>query len=149
MSNSNYWRLTNMAEEKKYAFMGRGWSFPPAFSKQSRGTVMLSDEANVARSVRLCVQTRLGERMFHPNLGTEIDDFAFVRNYNTIDQQRLKRMIEYAIVENEPRVDVDDISIEHNLADESIEISIAYTIKSSNTQFNMVFPFYYEGGLRF
>ena len=33
--------------------------------------------------------------------------------------------------------------------DESIEISIAYTIKSSNTQFNMVFPFYYEGGLRF
>ena len=58
-------------------------------------------------------------------------------------------MIEYAIVENEPRVDVDDISIEHNLADESIEISIAYTIKSSNTQFNMVFPFYYEGGLRF
>ena len=138
-----------MAEEEKYAFMGRGWSFPPSFSKQSKGIVMLADEDNVARSVRLCVQTRLGERMFHPDLGTEIDDFAFVRNYNTIDQQRLKRMIEYAIVENEPRVEVDNITLEHNLADESIEISIAYTIKSSNTQYNMVFPFYYEGGLGF
>ena len=80
---------------------------------------------------------------------TNINDFAFVRNYNTVELQRLKRMIEYAIAENEPRVDVDSISLKHNLEEESIEISIAYTIKSSNTQYNMVFPFYYEGGLRF
>ena len=57
-------------------------------------------------------------------------------------------MVEFAIAENEFRVDVDNVDIVHNTDDNCIEISVAYTIKALNTKYNMVFPFYLEKGIK-
>lgn len=130
-----------------YEFLGKGWSFPPTFSKTSRSVKILENEENIAKSIKVIVLTRLGERFFHPNFGTEINDFAFMRNVISKDRIRLKRMIETAITENEYRVDVDQVDIQNNQQEGCVEISVAYTIKAFDTKYNMVFPFYLESGV--
>ena len=136
-----------MDNDNSYEFLGKGWSFPPAFSKKSRSVMMLENEENIAKSIKVIVLTRLGERFFHPNLGTEINDFAFMRNVMSMDRIRLKRMIETAITENEFRVDVDQVDVRNNQQEDCVEISVAYTIKAFDTKYNMVFPFYLESGI--
>lgn len=136
-----------MKDNNTYEFLGRGWSFPPTFSKETKGVEMLEEEENVAKSVKLIVLTRLGERFFHPNLGTNINDYLFMRNIDSAEKNRIKRMIEYAIVENEVRVDVDQVDVQNNQEDDCMEISVSYTIKGFNTKYNMVFPFYLENGI--
>ncbi len=136
-----------MDKDEVYEFLGRGWSFPPTFSVASKGVNMTELEENVSKSVKILVLTRLGERRFHPSMGTNINDYAFMRNVDSMQITQLKRMIKNAISENESRVDVDNVDIQNNTADDCIEISIAYTIKAFNTKYNMVFPFYYESGI--
>lgn len=136
-----------MKSNKSFEFLGRGWSFPPTFSKETRGVEMLELEDNVAKSVKLIVLTRVGERFSHPELGTDLNDFAFMRNIDSSEKNRIKRMIEYAIVENEVRVEVDQVDVQNNQEDDCVEISVAYTIKGFNTKYNMVFPFYLENGI--
>lgn len=136
-----------MDKDEVYEFLGRGWSFPPTFSKKTGGVAMTELEENVSKSVKILVLTRLGERRFHPEMGTNVNDYAFIRNVDSMKMTQLKRMIKSAISENEMRVDVDNVDIKNNHEDDSIEISIAYTIKALNTKYNMVFPFYYESGI--
>lgn len=135
-----------MAKEDLYEILGKGWSFPPTFSKTIKGVEIVAKEENVAKSIKIIVLTRLGERFFHPDLGTDINDFVFMRNIDSLDKNKLKKMIEFAIAENEFRVDVDQVDVQNNRQKNCIEISVAYTIKASNTKYNMVFPFYYEDG---
>lgn len=136
-----------MANEELYEFLGTGWSFPPTFSKLKRGLEMVEKEDNVAKSIKIIVLTRLGERWFHPRLGTNINDFTFMRNIDSSNKYRIKKMIETAILENEHRVDVDNVEVQNNLQEDCVEISVAYTIREFNTKYNMVFPFYYEEGI--
>lgn len=135
-----------MAKEDLYEILGKGWSFPPTFSKTIKGVEIVAKEENVAKSIKIIVLTRLRERFFHPDLGTDINDFVFMRNIDSLDKNKLKKMIEFAIAENEFRVDVDQVDVQNNRQKNCIEISVAYTIKASNTKYNMVFPFYYEDG---
>lgn len=132
----------------KLAHLGRGWGFPPTFSKEDRGVKLVENEENIAKSVKLIVLTTIGERVYHPTLGTNINDFAFTRNIQYVNDNKLRRMVEFAIAENEFRVDVDNVDIAHNTDDNCIEISVAYTIKALNTKYNMVFPFYLEKGIK-
>jgi len=136
-----------MTNKKSYEFLGRGWSFPPTFSKDTKGVEILEDEDNIAKSVKLIVLTRVGERFFHPELGTDLNAFAFMRNIDSAEKNRIKRMVEYAIMENEVRVVVDQVDVQNNQDDDCIEIAVAYTIKGFNTKYNMVFPFYLENGI--
>lgn len=136
-----------MSENKPYEFLGKGWSFPPTFSKTTRGVEIVKEEENVAKSVKLIVLTRLGERFFHPSLGTDLNDFLFMKNVDSADKNRIKRMIEFAIVENESRVEVDQVDVHNNQEDNCMEISVTYTIKAYNTKYNMVFPFYLHNGI--
>ncbi len=135
-----------MKKDEANKYMGCGWSFPPTFSRETKGVQMFSNEMNIAKSIKMIVLTRLGERVLHADFGTNISDFTFMRNINTSEKYRLKKMIEYAIVENEFRVNLDQIDIQNNIKEDCIEISISYTIKANNTKYNMVFPFYYENG---
>lgn len=136
-----------MEKEEVYEFLGCGWSFPPTFSKTIKGVEMTELEENVSKSVRILVLTRLGERRFHPDMGTDINAYAFIRNVDSMEIIQLKRMIRNAITENESRVDVDDVDVRNNQDEDCLEISIAYTIKAFNTKYNMVFPFYFENGI--
>jgi phage baseplate assembly protein W len=59
----------------------------------------------------------------------------------------MKDLIATAILYFEPRIDVNKIDMdETNELDGKVIISIEYTIRSTNSRFNFVFPYYKTEG---
>lgn len=128
------------------SFLGRGWSFPPEFSKESRSVKMLEDEADIKSSLQILLSTRLGERVMLPGYGCNLEELLFSPLNLTLKTYVID-LIKTAILYHEPRIDVKKIDIDP--ADELngvLLINIDYIIRSTNSRMNMVFPFYKEEG---
>ncbi len=135
-----------MNMEKEQSFLGRGWSFPPEFSKESREVKMLEDEADIKSSLQILLSTRLGERVMVPGYGCNLEDMLF-NPLNLTLKTYVIDLIRTAILYHEPRIDVSKIDID--LSDELngvLLIDIEYIIRATNSRMNMVFPFYKEEG---
>lgn len=129
-------------DDNFYDYLGTGWSFPPTFSKKTKGVVMVSDEEDIAQSLKIIIFTNIGERYFHPQMGTNLSDYLYIKNVNIVVKNRISQMVEDAIIAYEHRVRVDNVNVDFDDKDNVITISVAYTILAFNTQHNMVFPFY-------
>lgn len=132
--------------EATKSFLGRGWSFPPEFSKESRSVKMLEDETDIKSSLQILLSTRLGERVMLPGYGCNLEELLFSPLNLTLKTYVID-LIKTAILYYEPRIDVKKIDIDQ--ADELngvLLINIDYIIRSTNSRMNMVFPFYKEEG---
>ncbi len=132
--------------EATKSFLGRGWSFPPEFSKESRSVKMLEDEADIKSSLEILLSTRLGERIMVPGYGCNLEELLFSPLNLTLKTYVID-LIKTAILYHEPRIDVKKIDIDPT--DELngvLLINIDYIIRSTNSRMNMVFPFYKEEG---
>ena len=132
--------------EATKSFLGRGWSFPPEFCKESRSVKMLEDEADIKSSLEILLSTRLGERIMVPGYGCNLEELLFSPLNLTLKTYVID-LIKTAILYHEPRIDVKKIDIDP--ADELngvLLINIDYIIRSTNSRMNMVFPFYKEEG---
>lgn len=122
-------------------FVGAGWSFP--LSVDGRGGIRLSRGADdVEEAMRLILGTARGERRMRPEFGCGIHDFAFA----PMDPTTFG-MIRYHVLEAlgrwEPRVTVTDVRVRPDpSADGCLLISIAYTVRTTNDERNLVYPFY-------
>lgn len=126
----------------KESFLGTGWSFPPEFSKSSEMVVMSSDEKDIKESLEIILTTRLGERIMKPNFGCNIEEVLF-KPLNLTLVTDMKNRIENAILYFEPRIDVNNIDLDDsNETDGILLIKVDFTIRSTNTRSNMVYPFY-------
>lgn len=124
------------------SFLGTGWSFPPAFDNASASVLLTSDEADIQCSLQILLSTRPGERVLLPNYGCNLDEMLF-EPLTTTFVNYIKDLINTAILYYEPRITVNNISInEDSVLDGVILIEITYTVKSTNSRFNYVFPFY-------
>jgi len=128
------------------SFLGRGWSFPPEFSKEIRTVKMLEDEADIKSSLQILLSTRLGERIMVPGYGCNLEELLFSPLNLTLKTYVID-LIKTAILYHEPRIDVKKIDIDST--DELngvLLINIDYIIRSTNSRMNMVFPYYKEEG---
>lgn len=133
-------------EKFENIFLGRGWKFPPTFSKSKLGVIMLSDEEIVHNSLVVLLSTIPSERIMKPDYGCDLRDFIF----EALEVSLIKRMtdrIEQNIIKFEPRVKVinietEDLSIPYG----RIDIHVHYLIKATNSRYNLVYPFYLEEG---
>lgn len=128
------------------SFLGRGWSFPPEFNRESRSVKMLENEDDIKSSLHILLTTKLGERIMVPEYGCNLDELMF-NPLNLTLKTYVADLIKTAILYHEPRIDVKKISIDS--ADELngvLMINIDYIIRSTNSRRNMVFPFYKEEG---
>jgi hypothetical protein len=128
------------------SFLGRGWSFPPEFSKEIRSVKMLEDEADIKSSLQILLSTRLGERIMVPGYGCNLEELLFSPLNLTLKTYVID-LIKTAILYHEPRIDVKKIDIDPT--DELngvLLINIDYIIRSINSRMNMVFPYYKEEG---
>lgn len=124
------------------AFLGRGWSFPPSFNRSIPGVTMLEQEADIASSLEILLSTAPGERLMLPHYGCNMDDLVF----DSLDT-RLKTLmadnIESAILYHEPRIEVETVTIDdHDELEGVVLIEVVYRVKSTNSRFNFVYPFY-------
>lgn len=126
------------------SFLGTGWSFPPRFTKT--GVRMVSDEEDIAESLRILLSTNPGERVMRPDFGCGIRPHVF----SPMDESAksiLSSTIRRAILFHEPRVTVEKIHIERSESDlGAILIGIDYTIDATNNRRNIVFPYYLAEG---
>lgn len=127
-------------------YLGRGWSFPPSFVSSTPGVTMLAEESDVASSLEILLSTRPGERLMQPAYGCNLDELVF-ESLDTRMKTLMADKIESAVLYFEPRIDLERVRVEDSLENEGVAlIEITYRIKSTNSRFNFVYPFYKREG---
>ena len=123
-------------------FLGRGWRFPPAFSRESATTQMVSAAEDIHQSLWILLSTAVGERIMVPEYGCALWRMVF-ESLTTTMMTRLQDIVRRAIVKWEPRITVDSVVAQ---ADPDVaglvRIHVTYTIRATNARSNMVYPFY-------
>lgn len=130
--------------DKKDAFLGKGWGFPPAFFANGAEVEMVSDEQDILQSLNILLSTTLGERSLFSSYGSDLNRFMF----EEADQgmvNGIQNMVQDAILNNESRIEVTtvDVSVSDS-TDGLVMISIEYLIRTTNTRYNLVYPFYLQ-----
>jgi phage baseplate assembly protein W len=132
--------------ETNKSFLGRGWGFPPEFNRGSKAIKMLEDEADIKSSLEILLSTRLGERVMVPGYGCNLEELLF-NPLNLTLKTFITDLIKTAILYHEPRIDVNKIDIDPtNELEGVLLINLDYTIRTTNSRKNMVYPFYKEEG---
>lgn len=129
-----------MADDQR--FLGRGWSFPVTFAGQGRSVVIAEAEEDVRQSLEILLSTSLGERVLNPTFGWKRDALMF-EPLSTSFAAYLAREIENAILFFEPRIELNVVNFENATNREGLVlIRLDYTVRTTNTRTNLVFPFY-------
>lgn len=124
------------------SFLGRGWNFPPAFSSGGSNVIMAEAEDDIAQSINIILSTRPMERTMQGDFGCDIKEFLF----EAMSQRVITGMSEAiteALLYYEPRIAVDDINIDDNKLEKGVLlVNVQYRVRSTNTRYNLVYPFY-------
>jgi len=88
----------------------------------------IEDVDAVKRSVRNLIQTNFYERPFHPELGCGVRELLF-EPFTPITGVFLKRKIEEVIVNYEPRVSINDISLTQDDDRNRLEVNIYFYVR--------------------
>jgi hypothetical protein len=127
-------------------FLGSGWSFPPKFDKYSKSVIMDNGEVDIENSIRIILGTYPGERLMNPNFGCAVKRMNF-ENIDKGNVTRIQEIVGNALVQFEPRIKFQSIEIISQDEQEGlIVLQLNYTIISTNTRHNIVFPYYLMEG---
>lgn len=125
-------------------FLGTGWSFPPSFGASGGSVATVSGAEDVHQSLQILFATQPGERVLQDAFGCDLRAEMF----EEVDQSlvhRIRARIRNAIQQHEPRIVLDRVTV---VPDDAVEgrllIELAYTIRSTNSRYNMVYPYYLE-----
>ena len=124
------------------SFIGRGWSFPPAFYPSRAGVEMLEQEADIASSLEILLSTTQGERVMLPQYGCNLDELLF-ESLDTRMKTLMADKVESAILYHEPRIELEKVQLDDSRELEGVVlIEIVYRVKATNSRFNFVYPYY-------
>ena len=128
-----------MPDNKDY--LGKGIKFPPQINPATGKFVTVSEEESVKQSLYLILMTQRSERPLRPNFGSNIMSYTFMdQNAGTLGM--MKRTIKEQITAQEPRVSNVQVTLESGSQRGVLLFNIEYTVISTNSRNNFVFPFY-------
>jgi uncharacterized protein len=127
------------------SFLGTGWAFPPQFNKLTGTVEMLSNEDDIQNSLRVLLCTRKGERLMQPAYGCNMDVLLF-EPVNESLITYVKDLVFTAIYYYEPRITPENVKVEATEEEGMVLVTVDYTIRSTNSRNNLVFPFYLDEG---
>jgi phage baseplate assembly protein W len=123
-------------------FLGRGGGFPVTFGNQGRAVKVAEAEEDIRQSLEILLSTHVGERVLNPTFGWKRDSLMF-EPLSTSFAAYLTRDIETAILFFESRVELSSVNFETEPGQEGLVlIRIDYTVRTTNTRTNLVYPFY-------
>lgn len=126
-------------------FLGRGWKFPVKVTATGKLSTSESEE-DIREAIWLILSTSKGERVMQPNFGCGIHDLVFA-NLSVATMGLIQSDVREALIQWEPRIEVEEIRVTSNPKEPSqLLIDIHYRVRSTNNQFNLVYPFYLQGG---
>ncbi|MEO3974831.1 GPW/gp25 family protein [Streptomyces sp. CAU 1734] len=122
-------------------FLGTGWRFPILPDEAGR-LGYAEGERSIDHCLRALLLTAAGERVMRPGFGTRVTESVFAPG-SVQNLRDLENSIAEAVRDHEPRVTLEEVRAEPDLADESrVTVSVVYRIRRSNTKATLVFPYY-------
>ena len=125
-------------------FLGSGWDFLKLVAAEGGAAALAPEDVSVRQSVWIILGTAPGERMMRPDFGCGIHDLVFATTGATT-LGRVMREVRDALVRWEPRIEVLAVDAAPDPAlPARLLIRIDYRVRTTNNQFNLVYPFYLE-----
>lgn len=131
-------------------FLGIGLKFPLQVDPRTGKIALSRGEEDIQESIGIILNTLQGERVMRPDFGTNVLDYTFAPASSST-RHALAKEVEEALLYQEPRItDVDVVCQDSDRLTGSIVMSVSYTVRSTNSRYNHVYPFYViegsEGG---
>jgi uncharacterized protein len=126
------------------AFLGRGWAFPVA--TDVTGAIALAQyEVDIEQSVRIILGTEPGERVMRPTFGAGLRGMVF-EPINTTTIALVQYRVQTALIQWEPRIDSVNVTVGFDPPSGMLRVDVSYRIRTTNTFYNLVYPFYIREG---
>ncbi|GBO55797.1 GPW/gp25 family protein [Pseudanabaena sp. lw0831] len=123
------------------SFLGTGWSFPPEFLPTTGEVVMTADEEDIQSSLKILFGTAIGERIFNPKYGLNMQEILFEPLSTTLKTDLTDR-VKIAILIYEPRIELLSLELDTTAENEGkISIVMEYRVRATNSRYNLVYPF--------
>ena len=127
-------------------FLGKGWKFPVKIDASTGKIAMSEFEQDIRESMWIIISTAKGERVMRPEFGCGIHDLVFA-SINTATLTLVESGVREALTIFEPRIDILKVDVSPEEADNGrLNISLDYRVRATNTEFNLVYPFYLTEG---
>jgi phage baseplate assembly protein W len=123
------------------AFLGRGWAFPPTFNNVVNTVIMADADLDIREALWIILSTSLGERVMVPTFGCDLISKVFTA-LTTTNANDIAQMVTRAIIDWEPRIIVDSVTVTDAPLAGWLNIQIDYTVRATNARSNIVYPFY-------
>ncbi len=132
--------------EKAKSFLGTGFYFPIEVDEATGRMRTVSLEEDIIQSIRIILMTRKGERVMRPEFGCDIHSYAFgTMDYTTLVQ--MEHAVREALTLWEPRITQVEVEVHDEQDGEgTLLIEISYVVRSTNTPYNLVYPYYINEG---
>ncbi len=127
-------------------FLGRGVKFPLQVDPETGKLAMVSEEEDIRESIGIILRTSEGERVMRPDFGSNVMEYLFHPVTGTV-LHSLENDVQERLFEQEQRIE--DIEVTCREADGpmgGVVIEVGYTVRSTNSRYNYVYPFYLTEG---
>jgi phage baseplate assembly protein W len=123
-------------------FLGKGMAFPLRVNERG-GIAAASQQEKVRQSILVILGTQHGERVMRPKFGANLRSLVFAPN-NRATANLAQHYVEEALATWEPRIILDEVTVENDQANACLLVQIRYRIKASYTTQSLVYPFYLQ-----
>lgn len=127
-------------------FLGHGWAFPVAISAGRIATAEY--EEDIRQAIRIILDTEPGERVMRPDFGAGLRALLF-EPINTTTMALARHRVEQALILWEPRIDHIGVEVSAEPKQGILRIEVRYRVRTTNTFYNLVYPFYVQEGRTF
>jgi len=127
-------------------FLGKGWSFPVERDESKARFATAEYEESIRQAIRIILSTALGERVMRPDFGCGIHELVFEPN-SVATWGLAEHYVSEALLLWEPRIEVLDVkAVASGGQDEELLIGVDYRVRTTDSRFNLVYPFYLSRG---
>jgi uncharacterized protein len=125
-------------------FLGTGWAFPVAISRDLGLIESVSHETDIKQSIRIILGTSKGERAMRPDFGCGIHDLAFAA-ISTQVMTEIETTVREALRQFEARIEVLNVAVGTRHLDlGQLDVELDYRVRATNQPGNLVYPFYFR-----
>jgi phage baseplate assembly protein W len=130
-----------MSATRPPSFLGRGWAFPVVAAGRD-DVAMVQDAEDIRQAILIILRTAKGERVMRPDFGCGLQRLVFQPISATL-KTLARKEVEEALIAWEPRIDVKTVTVtEDARARGTLLIDIRYLVRTTNTFYNLVYPFF-------
>jgi hypothetical protein len=135
--------ISEFMEDEALNALGSGLEFPIRVNQEG-GLAIARHEQKVRQSVWTILSTARGERVMRPDFGCDIHSFVFATRSAT-NLTLIKSAVREALLRWEPRIEVEEVDVAPDPdRDACLRIRVNYRVRLTNTEANMVYPFYLQ-----